>query len=322
MRNVLYNKEKVNTACPEVAIIIVSWNQKKFTIECLKSLRYLEYPNYEVILVDNGSIDGTCEAVQKSFPEVNVISLKRNAGYGTACNLGMKKALEKQDVKYVYISNNDVSFHECFLNELVKVCETDSEIGIVGPIVYFYDKPSVIQGFGGHLNLRTGQVTHFRSYQIDTNSPGEIKETDFIIGGFLLIKKEVINRVGFFDPYYFMYGEETDYEYRAKKAGYKLVVVSTAKIWHKVYGSYGGKLSPGAVFYMARNQIYFMRKHMSSSVLLYFFSYQLMYRIPLTILAYMKNRRFCLLQAYLKGIVTGITNRVRYDSNLHKLSTD
>ncbi|MCK4351989.1 glycosyltransferase family 2 protein [candidate division WOR-3 bacterium] len=297
---------------PKVTIIIVNWNGKDNTLECLQSLREINYPNYEVIVVDNGSVNGSPEVISKKFLHHKLIALKRNIGYGSACNVAIKEAIN-DNTHYVYLSNNDIVFDKYFLTELVNVAEKEKEIGIVGPIVYIHSNPQKIQLFGGYLNLRTGEVSLIGHRQSDTGQFERVREVDFVMGGALLIKRGVIEDIGYFDPDYFMYGEEVDYEYRAKKAGYKLVAVSTAKVWHKVYGSFDGRLTPFTEFYIMRNKVYFMRKYFSGMRIIYFFLYLLFINLPYRIGGYLRHRHYELLLSCLYGVYRGFID------NIHKL---
>lgn len=122
---------------PKAIVVTLNWNRKEDTIECLKSLLELDYANYEIVVVDNGSMDGSAQAIRQSFPNITVIENKENLGYSLGMNTGIKYALE-QGVKYVLIMNNDTVIDKGALTELVKVAESDPTIGFVTGKAYFY----------------------------------------------------------------------------------------------------------------------------------------------------------------------------------------
>ena len=131
---------------PKVSIIILNWNGWKDTIECLESLQRLTYPNYHVIVVDNGSRGNDAEVLQEKFGDyISLIRNDKNYGYTGGNNIGIRHALNNSSPDYFLILNNDVAVAPDFLTEMVKVADNDAAIGIVGPKVYYYDFPNRIQ---------------------------------------------------------------------------------------------------------------------------------------------------------------------------------
>lgn len=238
-----------------IFIIILNWNQKEDALECLSSVTKIDYTNYKVILVDNGSIDGSQEAIKNNYPEVVLIENKENLGYANGNNVGIKHALKK-GADYIFILNNDTVVDSKTPSLLVDAAEEEKNIGIVGPKIYYCKEPNRIQSVGGILD-RNFNPLHRGFKEIDKDQFEDTKEVDFVSGSAMLIKREVFDKIGFFDSQFFMYWEETDFCYRARKQGFRIVVVPKAKIWHK-----GGVSStPLITYYTARNKLLLLKKH-------------------------------------------------------------
>jgi GT2 family glycosyltransferase len=186
-------KEKITPGnLPKVTIITLNWNRKEDTIECINSLLELEYPDYEIVVVDNGSIDGSAKAFRETFPDITVIENKENLGYALGFNTGIKYALE-QNVKYVLILNNDTVIENSALKELVKVAESDNQIGFVSGKVYDYNEPNKLQVVGKIIDFYTGYVRNVGG-EIDNGQYDKIKEYKFLDDVFWLVRTEVFRK--------------------------------------------------------------------------------------------------------------------------------
>ena len=125
----------------KVTIILLNWNGKEDTIECLESLKHITYPNYEILLVDNGSTDGSVECFRERYPGMEIIENGENLGFAEGNNVGIRRAMD-EGADYVLLLNNDTVVDPEFLGELVKVGESDPKIGIVGPKICYYNNKS------------------------------------------------------------------------------------------------------------------------------------------------------------------------------------
>ncbi len=246
---------------PQVKIIILNWNGKKDTLECLASVMSMDYKNYDVIVVDNGSTDGSVDAIRECYPDVKIIENGKNIGYAAGNNAGIYRALEDK-VDYVFILNNDVIVDPNLLTKLVDVSELDGEIGIVGPANYYYDKPDILWSMGASLS-RKGDVDNKIIGQGELGLLwNHIQEVDSIVGSAILVKKEVFSKVGVFDERYFLCHEEYDFSARVAGSGYKSISVPSAKIWHKVGASLGEAESPLRNYFNVRNRLLWAKQHM------------------------------------------------------------
>jgi len=221
---------------PKVSIIILNWNGVDDTIECLESLKNITYPNYEVIVVDNASSGDDVRILKGQYEDyIHMIANDQNYGFPEGCNVGMRYALSKS-TNYLLLLNNDTTVDGEFLTELVKVAEGDPSIGIVGSKVYYYHYPNMIQSAGGRTRWWLGEISVFGDEE-DVGQYDEIAERDYVYGTSFLIKKVVIDKISFMDPYFFMGIEEYDYCTRAIRAGFKVIYVPESKVWHKAGAS-------------------------------------------------------------------------------------
>jgi len=249
---------------PKVFIIILNWNGWEDTIECLESLKKIDYPNYNIVLADNGSTDESVlrlkDFCSKYNEELFFLENQNNLGFAGGNNVGIKYALENQ-ADYVLLLNNDTTVEPDFLTQLIKAAESDKKIGMLGPKINFYDHKDRIWFLGGKINCLLNQGTHLYYDQIDSqNLPSEAFEVDYFTGCALLIKKEVIKKIGLMWDGYFLYYEDTDWNLKAKKNGWKIIVAPKAKIYHKASRS----TKPGSfsyIYYHTRNGLYLAKRN-------------------------------------------------------------
>lgn len=292
---------------PKISIIVLNWNGKEDTIECLESLKKLDYPNYEIIAVDNGSTDGSPRVLRERFPYITLIENDENLGFAEGSNVAMKHALEK-GTGYVFLLNNDTIVDKGLLKELVKVAESDPKIGVVGPKIYFYDNPKMIWSTGGTINFVKGKADPIGIGVTDEGQFDKLDDRDCISGCALLAKREVLDKVGLFDPIYFAYYEEIDWCVKAMKAGYKMTYVPKARLWHKVSQSTRKDDSFRAYLY-TRNRLIFMRKHAKTLDKLVFTIWFFLYEFPRFFMGAIVRARFDLAKAYLRAIGWHLGNR-------------
>lgn len=246
---------------PQVTIIMLTWNSYDVTRDCLLSLRKLDYPAYKIILVDNGSVDGSWQKLAQEFPEVRVIRNEENLGFTGGNNVGMREAL-KNGTDYLLLLNNDTIVSPSFLSEMIKVAETDRNIGMVNPKIYFFEPADKIWYAGGaYVRWKTFPI-HFGVRQQDDGSYNETKEVSFVTGCALLVRAETARTVGLLDETFFLSYEDVDWSVRAIESGYKAMYVPTSVIWHR--DSYDTKRNIGYKrnFYTMRNAVLCARKHL------------------------------------------------------------
>lgn len=240
---------------PLVVIVVVTWNGLEDTLACLSALRRLAYPARRVVLVDNGSRDGTPEVVRRCFPEVHIIANPTNRGYVAANNQGIAWALA-QGAAWLLLLNNDVLVAPGLLDELIRVGEQTPGVGIVGPVMQRTLRPDILD-LGGDLDFRRGRVL-LRRYE-PTLAAHDRLPIDYVWGCALLARREVLERVGGLDPVYVAYFEDTELCMRARALGYATVVALRAQVVHQV-GRSGEKRFLWQTFYRLRNHaLFFLR---------------------------------------------------------------
>ncbi|HML05513.1 MAG TPA: glycosyltransferase family 2 protein [Methanobacterium sp.] len=315
---------------PNVSIIILNWNGWEDTIECLESIFKINYPNYSVIVVDNGSEDDSIKKIkdycngkletnspffeytsgnkpinftefftdelETNTPKIDIANClfimknKKNYGFADGNNIGIRFALNYLHSDYFLLLNNDTVVDNDFINDMVKVSESDDKIGLVGPKIYSYDRPKEIQSTGFEIRWSSGEIASIGHTEIDNGQFNEIKNVDCVSGCAMLVKKEVIQKLGdYLDHEYFLYYEDMDACVRVNKAGYEINYVPGSKIWHKT-SSTSKKASKTAGFYTSRNVFIFMKKYATknqySTFLIYYFLYKLWYSIALNTVYY------------------------------------
>lgn len=227
---------------PHVVIILVNWNGKEVTLDCLGSLRAIAYPNYSTLVVDNASTDGSVEAFRSAFPEVEVLALNENRRFAGGMNAGIRHALAGK-AEMLLLMNNDTVADRGFLGPMVDRLRSDTTAGMVVPKIYYQDPPDRIWFAGGVISFWTGTMRHIGIREVDTgqhNTPGP---TEYATGCCILASRELVERIGTLDESYYMYSEDADWSMRARRAGYQIIYEPQAKIWHKLSVSTGGHLS-------------------------------------------------------------------------------
>jgi GT2 family glycosyltransferase len=246
---------------PIIFIIILNWNGKTDTLECLESVSKINYKNFGVTVVDNGSDDGSVDTIRKNFSQITLIKNRENLGFAAGNNVGIRYALNN-GADFVFLLNNDTVVEPNILSELVIAYKSLQNPGFLGCKIYFYDQPNKIQYVGGIIE----EVPELRGYHpmegiLDDGSFTTIKETEYVTGCAMFASCEVWEKTSGFDENFFMYWEDSDSSLRAAKLGYKNYVVPKAIVYHKVGSSTGGGSNPLTKFYSSRNRIYFAGKH-------------------------------------------------------------
>ena len=218
-----------------LTIIIVNWNNKNLLRNCLKSIYNSQnYYNYEIIVVDNNSEDGSVELIKNEFPNVVLIENNKNLGFAKANNQAIKIARGN----YILLLNNDtvVTNTYCF-DRMIELMEKNSQIGILGCKLLYPDGTlqSCGESFPSVWGIFKSQILFAKTWKrFGKNKQGDnhFKEIDFICGACLMTRKEILDQVGLFKEKYFMYGEDVEFCYRVHKAGYDIGVLMDESIIH------------------------------------------------------------------------------------------
>lgn len=245
---------------PLVSVIIVNWNGKEVLKDCLESLQSLKYPEWELILVDNGSTDGSDQLVNQfklKAKRVEIITNNSNVGFAKANNQGF----EKSKGKYILFLNNDTKVTPEFLDLMVKKMETEKEIGAMQPKIHILDNPKYLDNAGTFLTS-TGFLEHWGYMQKDSKEFDQEKIIFSAKGACLLTRREIIQKIGLFDDIFGSYFEESDFCWRVWLSGWKVLYYPKAKIYHKV-GFTSKKMSQIQVNYDSlKNRIFSFFKNL------------------------------------------------------------
>lgn len=259
---------------PKIVISMLNWNQAEVTLRCLETVRRINYPNLQTVVVDNASRDGSAEKIQAAFPEVTVVRNSYNAGCAGGRNIAINYFLKQTDGDYFFSVDNDFLFNDPeILNELVRVAEKDPKIGVVGPYVYFYREPEKLYAAGGgYFNSLRGEFFDIGRGEESEEKYRHERIVDSVPGGMSFAKREVCERVPDIDERYLIYFEDPDWCFRVRKAGYKLTTAPKARVWHDVSSSLGFG-SPTFYYYRSRNRLLFMWKNVSKAAFFAFLPY-------------------------------------------------
>ena len=299
---------KKKKTSPLIYIIVLNWNRKDDTKECLDSLQFLTYSNYKVVVVDNGSTDNSVEYLKKYFLSVKFIQNSSNLGFALGNNIGIKYALQEK-ADYILILNNDTIVSATFLEKLINVMTKDSTIAIAGPKILYHYRRNRIWFAGGKIYFWLGNTWHIGNKRKDSLNFQKIVEEDYQTGCALFIRAKVINKIGMFDSRYTAYFEDADLCIRAKKMGFRVVCVQYARIWHKISATTGGGLNPKKAYLKAESGVKFFRKN--SPRLAYYstaFVCAVCYIILASIMEGLKGHQG-VFKAFIKGLIKGIKDR-------------
>lgn len=294
----------LNVESPLVSIITLNWNQTKITCEFLESTRKFTYKNYEILVCDMGSdADPTKEINSHNFPNTRILRSEKNLGFTGGNNWGMRQA--KGD--FIFIVNNDTEVTPNLLDTLLEPFYEDSSIGVTCPKIRYFHHPNIIQYAGFNpINIYTGRTTSIGCMEVDKGQYDTSGYTWGAHGCAMMVKREIIEKVGMFAENFFIYYEEWDWSSRILKANYKIYYQAKSLIFHKESITMG-RQSAIKVYYHTRNRILYMRRNtnfLQFSVFLFFF---LFFTTPKAIINFSVKKQFNHLKSFLKGSVWNLT---------------
>lgn len=241
-----------------VAVIVLTHNQWELTRACLETVLPGADARIRVLVVDNASTDGTPVRARELFPQVEVIGNKTNLGYARGNNVGLQYALD-ENMDYAMILNNDVTVAPNCLDALVAAADENPDAALLGPMVYHAQERNVIQSAGGVLP-NDWHSRHRGANQADEQQFTQTTNVDWLTGCAVLARVSAVRKFGLLDDGFFMYGEDVDWGVRARQAGYRVLFVPKARVWHSgVQRDYAPP--PYVTYYSARNELQLMHKH-------------------------------------------------------------
>ena len=299
----------MSSSLPHVSIVLLNWNQEVDTLECLDSVARLAYPSFSVVVVDNGSTDGSPEAVERWSIEnlpVTLIRNSENLGFVSGSNMGIQHALTT-GTDYVFLLNNDTVVRPEALTILVATAEQADDIGMVGPKIYRYGEEPVLDSAGTRTIPWLAQGFLTGHGEEDTGQYDEVVEMPYVTGTALLVKQAVLQKVGLMDEDFIHFFDDFDWGLRAQKAGYRLALEPKAVILHKGSRTIGFG-SPRYIYHMMRGRILFARKHVPLLPFMFaFLPYLFLYRYLRPMFNLIVHRNWVHLGALHQGIREGFT---------------
>ncbi|MDM8520993.1 glycosyltransferase family 2 protein [Anaerolineales bacterium HSG6] len=243
---------------PLVYIIILTWNRREDTVACLESLSQVDYPKFQIILVDNASQDDTVAVIQAQFPQVKVILNLKNLGFAGGNNVGIQYALQ-HGAEYVLLLNNDTEVDIDLLTHLVEACHLEQSIKIAIPKIYYHSNPQRIWSAGAQWRYFPPRVTLIGLDQPDSDIYNQPCLVEYATGCAMLIHRTVFDTVGLLDDRFFMYHEDYEFCHRVQQGKIQIAYVPLAIVWHKIAQS-TGENSPTRWYYLGQSTMLFYRK--------------------------------------------------------------
>jgi GT2 family glycosyltransferase len=245
----------------KVCVVILNWNGGDITIRCLEGLRKSACPSLECVIVDNGSTDGSAEAIAKAFPDVGIIQNSTNLGWAAGSNQGIAWGLAR-GADYLLMLNNDTWGDPAMIPNLVGAASDLHDQAAIIPKIYLGSDPSRLWFARGKVNLWTGLFSNPAYHLVDDGRFDSSPEAEYASGCCILMPREIVQRVGGFDTSFFSYVEDVDWSIRCRRAGFRIVLCPQAKLWHDV--SVTGKKRPAMMRYLlTRNHLWTLRRFAS-----------------------------------------------------------
>lgn len=246
---------------PRVWVLIVNWNARQELLNCLASIARSELSPARVVVVDNGSTDGSVAAVASHYPETMVIPLEENLGFARANNIGAERFLADPEATHLFLLNNDAVVAEDTLTRLLEATVRRPRIGAVAPKIYYLDDPTRLWYAGGAMDWKQGTARHRGMGQVDRGQFDAAQPVTFATGCGLLLHRAAVEEVGLFDPRYFFFAEDLDLCLRLQAAGYLVWYAPQAILWHEVGHSTGRRGGAFIYYHMTRNRLLTMHNH-------------------------------------------------------------
>ena len=244
---------------PSIFVVILNWNGKNDTLECLDSVSKIVYPNFQTVVVDNGSTDDSVKAIHARFPQIKLLETGTNLGFAEGNNVGIRYALA-QGADALLLLNNDTIVDPHLLQGFAEEMQAAPTAGIFGATIYLYGDRDRLDHFGGIWNPQKAAFDFVgHREKLEQTRPLEL---DYVCGAAMLVKREVFEKIGLLEARFFLIWEEADFCFRARRAGFSSLTCPGAVLWHKVSASFVGK-KPHTNYYWWRNRLLWIERNCS-----------------------------------------------------------
>lgn len=247
---------------PLVWIVVLNWNGLRDTLACLESLRHLHYIEHRVVVVDNGSTDGSADAIRRDAADngVEIVDAKSNLGYAGGNNLGICHALDR-GADFILILNNDTTVDPMLLDELLVAADRNPAAGCFGPWIFYMHDPERLWFTRSNWEPAKCAFTAPGKGQLASELQDDTIATDYVCGAALFFRADVPRQIGLLDERFFLVYEDSDWCVRARRAGFASLSVPSARVWHKVATSFGSESSPLRTYFSTRNKLLWAEKN-------------------------------------------------------------
>ena len=298
---------------PRVAAVVVNYNGKEITLQAVESLRKMTYPNFDLVVLDNASTDGSPETLAQVYPDLKQVKVEVNRGSSSGYAHGFRWAFEN-GYDYVLLLNNDIEVEPDMLTELVKVAESAPDVGCVGPKCYFHGDRKRLWSAGGILRFRES-ITRERGYgEIDRGQYDRDAEVDYVNGCAILIRRAAAEAAGMWDDIFYICVDDADFCTRVKRHGFRCLYAQRAVLYHMVAYTTGG-YSPGRNFQFGRSGAIYVRRYARTWQWLSYFAFTAA-AFPVAWLRERRKGNQAAVVAKVKGIREGLRMKVPAPSSL------
>ena len=249
---------------PLIWIVVLNWNGLSDTLICLDSLRRLRYGERRVVVVDNGSRDESVAVLRRmaSPADFELVEVDRNLGYAGGNNLGIRHALER-GADFVLVLNNDTTVDPALLDQLLAAADRNPAAGCFAPWIFYMHDPERLWFTRAEWAREDAAFTAPGKGRLASELPSDPMPTEYACGAALFFRADVARKVGMLDERFFLVYEDSDWCFRARRAGFECISVPSARVWHKVGTSFGSEASPLRTYFSSRNKLLWAEKNVS-----------------------------------------------------------
>ena len=243
-------------------IVVLNWNGRQDTLSCLRSLRKLHYTQRRIAVVDNGSTDGSVEALRTEASDrgIDLLECDRNLGFAGGNNVGIRYALD-HGADFILVLNNDTTVDPMLLDELLGAAGRYPEAGCFGPWIFYMHDPERLWCTRSEWASAESAFTAPGKGRLAAELSQAPTSTEYVCGAALFFRAEVARKIGLFDERFFLVYEDSDWSFRARRAGFECMAVPSARVWHKVGTSFGSEASPLRTYFSTRNKFLWAEKN-------------------------------------------------------------
>lgn len=289
---------------PLVSIISVHFNQIDLTEAFIKSVLNQSYIEFELIIIDNGSVNEPINPLVEKYPMVCFIISKENLGFAGGNNLGIEKAKGE----FLFFLNNDTEIFDDTIGILVEHYKKQPNCGMLSPKIKYHDTNTIQYAGSGEINLYTGRNKRLGYKEEDNGQFDNVYQTEIIHGAAMMVSRRLISIIGMMPAEFFLYYEEIDWCQQAKNAGFEIWFNGNSTVYHKESMSIG-KNSPLKTYYMARNRLLYMRRHTHGIKKLSWIAFFILFSFPKNLLVFALHKDWKNLEGFLKGVKWNLFNK-------------